>query len=141
MRKILFAACAVAMLVTGCGDDGDDTGDLSSTTIDLPTTAAQSAAGPVEVDQMFSGSTVALGLGQQLLVRLPQNPNDTESWTPVNIERGVLAPEPPLSEGTSTVWPFRGVGPGTSTIQFVYGPASQPPIGPGPEFILTVRIA
>ncbi|MEV6213854.1 protease inhibitor I42 family protein [Nocardia sp. NPDC051833] len=140
MRKILFAACAVAMVVSGCGAD-DDAGDLSSTTIELPTTAPQSAAGPVEVDQTFSGSTVALGLGQLLLVRLPQNPDDTESWSPVNIERGVLAPEPPQADGASTLWPFRGVGPGTSTIQFVYGPASQPPIEPGPEFILTVRVA
>ncbi|MEV0078184.1 protease inhibitor I42 family protein [Nocardia neocaledoniensis] len=141
MRKILLAVCAVAMTVTGCGDDDDSAGTLSSTTIRLPAAAPQSAAGPVEVDERFNGSTVALELGQRLLVRLPQNSNDTDSWSPVNVERGVLAPEPPVSEGTSMLWPFLGVGPGTSTIQFAYGPASEAPIEPGPEFVITVRVA
>ncbi|WP_280346842.1 protease inhibitor I42 family protein [Nocardia neocaledoniensis] len=140
MRKILLAVC-VAVAVTGCGDDDDPADRLSSTTIRLPAAAPRSAAGPVEVDERFNGSTVALELGQRLLVRLPQNSNDADSWTPVNIERGVLAPEPPVSDGTSMVWPFLGVGPGASTIQFAYGPASEAPIEPGPEFVITVRVA
>ncbi|MFD6389754.1 hypothetical protein [Nocardia sp. NPDC060259] len=155
MRKVLLAARAdatgagrsvprgllvlatLAGLLAGCGDDSSGT----STTIELPTTAPAAAVSPVEVDQTFNGGTVGVELGQLLLVRLPQKPDDTEQWIPVNIEEGVLSAEPPQSEGDSTVWPFRGIGPGMATIQFVFGPASQPPIEPGPQFILSVQVA
>ncbi|MFE6920853.1 hypothetical protein ACFVAV_07375 [Nocardia sp. NPDC057663] len=135
----LLVLATVAGLLAGCGDDSS--GDITSTTIELPTTAPAAAVSPVEVDQTFNGSTVGVELGQILLVRLPQNPDDTEQWKPVNIEEGVLSPEPPQSEGDSTVWPFRGIGPGMATIQFVFGPSSQPPIEPGPQFILFVQVA
>ncbi|MGW6421201.1 hypothetical protein ACWF82_00850 [Nocardia sp. NPDC055053] len=132
----LLVLATVAGLLAGCGDD-----DVTSTTIELPTTAPAAAVSPVEVDQTFSGGTVGVELGQLLLVRLPQNPDDTEQWMPVNIEEGVLSAEPPQSDGASTLWPFRAVGPGMATIQFVYGPASQPPLEPGPQFILFVQVA
>ncbi|MEV6360117.1 protease inhibitor I42 family protein [Nocardia asteroides] len=140
VRKSSVVLFVVAGLLSGCGDDDDDDEYISSTTITLPTTATPAAVGPVEVDQGFTGSTVGVELGQVLLVRLPQNPDDRGQWTPVNVEEGVLHAEPPQSEGLSTVYPFRAVGPGMATLQFAYGPASEPPLAPGPEFILYVQV-
>lgn len=145
MRRFSFVLVAVATvggLLAGCGDEDTAHTDVTLSSIPVPGTTPESAAGPITVDQSANGSTVELILGQRLVVRLPQDPAATEQWGIVDDAQGVLVPDGgPESEGNTTVWPFRAVEQGVATLEFVYAPASVPPDEPGPTFIVDVRVS
>ncbi|APE36323.1 hypothetical protein BOX37_23005 [Nocardia mangyaensis] len=138
---VLVAVAAVGALLAGCGAD-DDSADTDVVITTTRGTTPQSAAGPMTIDQSANGSTVELIVGQRLVVRLPQDPAATEQWGMVNEAEGVLiADGGPESEGETTVWPFRAIEQGVATLEFVYAPASAPPVEPDPTFVVDVRVS
>lgn len=144
MRRSLFVlvtAAAAGALVVGCADDDTAPTDVTLSSVPIPDTTPESAVGPITVDQSANGSTVELILGQRLVVRLPQDPEATEQWGIVDDAQGVLVADGgPESEGGTTVWPFRAIEQGVATLEFVYAPASEPPIEPDPTFVIDVRV-
>ncbi|MGY0500923.1 hypothetical protein ACWZHB_20750 [Nocardia sp. FBN12] len=140
MRRSLLVLVAVAGLsglVAGCGDDETEPYDVTL----QPTSVPQSTAAPLTVEQSANGSTVVGTVGQRVLVRLAQDPASTDQWSMVNAEEGVLiADGGPLSEGNSTVWQFRAAETGDTSLEFTYGPSSEPPIDPEPTFMVNVRV-
>ncbi|GGN78023.1 hypothetical protein [Nocardia rhizosphaerihabitans] len=140
LRKSALVLIAVAGLLAGCGDD-EPSDDVSPTTIALPTATPEAATTPVTVDQSANGGSVRLTVGQRLLVRLPQDPDAPDQWGPVNVETGILLAEDPESDGDTTVWPFRAIAPGATTVEFVHGPAAQPSIEPETTFLVQVQVS
>ncbi|MFD6395331.1 hypothetical protein [Nocardia sp. NPDC060249] len=133
---VLVALAGLGAVTAGCGDK-TETYDVTLE----PTAVPQSAAEPLLIEQTANGSTVVATVGQRLLVRLPQNPASTGEWGMVNAEKGILmADGGPTSEGNATVWPFRAIERGVTSLQFTYGPASEPSIGPEPTFMVDVRV-
>lgn len=146
-RQALIGLIATVGLLTGCGDDAEDpvVGGIDSTTITLPTTAPLSmpeqVPEPVTVEQSANGSTVRLTAGQRLIVRL-RDPSLTERWAAVDLGEGVLATDgTPRADGDATVWTFRAVGSGQTTVRFAYAPATEPPIDPAPIFTVEVTVS
>lgn len=135
---VLVALAGLGGLTAGCGDDKTETYDVTL----QPTAVPQSAVAPLTIEQSANGSTVVATVGQRLLVRLPQDPASTGEWGMVNAEKGILiADGGPISEGNATVWPFRAIERGTTSLEFTYGPSSEPSIGPEPTFMVNVRVS
>ncbi|MEU4414039.1 hypothetical protein ACIBEH_11025 [Nocardia salmonicida] len=141
MRRSLLVLIALAGLggsTAGCG--GDKTEPYFVTL--QPTAIPQSAVEPLMIEPAANGSTVVATVGQRLLVRLPQDPSSTGQWGMVNAEKGILIPDGgPTSEGNATVWPFRAIQRGVTSLQFTYGPANESSIGPEPTFMVDVRVS
>ncbi|TCJ99378.1 protease inhibitor I42 family protein [Nocardia alba] len=140
MRRSVLVLVALAGLggsIAGCGGDKTDTYDV----VLQPTAIARSAVAPLIIELSANGSTVVPTVGQRLLVRLPRDPASTGEWGLVNAERGILITDGgPTSEGNATVWPFRAIQRGVTTLAFTYGPANEPSIGPEPTFMVDVRV-
>ncbi|KAF0846570.1 protease inhibitor I42 family protein [Nocardia caishijiensis] len=141
MRKSLLVPFVVAALLTGCGDDEPIPDSVGETTLTLPSTAPAAAKPAVTVDQSAAGRTIALDVGQELRVRLPQAVDSDQEWEPVNLDEGILVAEKPVADGGSTVWPLRAVSTGTTTVEFTYGELQEPPARPEGTFLVTVEVS
>ncbi|MFD4438487.1 protease inhibitor I42 family protein [Nocardia sp. NPDC058519] len=140
MRRSFLVLVVLAGLggsTAGCGDDKTETYDVTL----QPTSVPASAVAPLTIEQSAAGSTVEATVGQRVLVRLSQDPASTDQWAMVNDDEGILiADGGPTSEGNATVWPFRATERGTTSLEFVYGPSSEPAVGPEPTFLVNVRV-
>ncbi|WP_446221349.1 hypothetical protein ACTWPB_15345 [Nocardia sp. IBHARD005] len=140
MRRSLLVLVAVASLgglTAGCGDDKAQPYNVTL----QPTAVPQTPVAPLTIEQSANGTTVEATLGQRVLVRLWQDPASTGQWAKINDDEGILiADGGPTSAGNTSVWPFRAVGRGDTSLEFVYGPSSEPSIEPEPTFIVRIRV-
>lgn len=140
MRRSLLVLVAVAGLgglTAGCGDDEPEPYDVTL----QPTSIPSAPIAALTIERSANGTTVQASVGQQLLVRLAKDPGSSDEWTIVNDDGGILiADGGPISEGNTTVWPFRATERGDTALQFAYGPANEPPTDPEPTFLVNVRV-
>ncbi|MFD3743077.1 hypothetical protein [Nocardia sp. NPDC058633] len=134
---VLVALAGLGGLTAGCGDDKAEPYDVTL----QPTAVPTATVAPLTIEQAANGTTVEATVGQRVLVRLTQNPASTGEWTMINDDEGILiADGGPTSEGNATVWAFRATDRGETSLEFVHGPSSEPPIDPEPTFMVNVRV-
>ena len=111
-------------------------------------TATPTAAQPVVYFANDSGRTVPLGFGQDLIIRLPENPTTGYSWN-ASVTDGLLItntvyapdvhPTNMVGVGGTRTWTVRAVQGGTGQFEAIYVRPFDPEL-PAGEFNLSVQV-
>ena len=139
MRPLVLAAALLAALLLAAGCTAPPVTNA---------TATPTAAPPAVYDENDSGTTVPLGLGQELSINLPENPTTGYAWN-ATVTDGLLivntayTPDPQsagmVGVGGTRNWTVRGVRAGTQQFDAVYVRPFDPELSAG-EFNLSVRV-